>query len=89
MNSDEGDLAGWGQWFRGLTVHFCLSQYFEYSSHKELRHNIGKELCLRATPHPEAVKIEACQRRGMDTGLAPQEEWIFTEVIAPKKTFGL
>ncbi|XP_003963236.2 polypeptide N-acetylgalactosaminyltransferase 6-like [Takifugu rubripes] len=55
------------------------NQYFEYSSHKELRHNIGKELCLHAIPHPEAVKIEACQRRGMDTGLAPQQEWIFTE----------
>lgn len=72
-----------------VLLYIFVSQYFEYSSHKELRHNIGKELCLHAIPHPEAVKIEVCQRRGMDTRLAPQQEWIFTEVIAPKKTFGL
>ncbi|CAG07452.1 unnamed protein product, partial [Tetraodon nigroviridis] len=55
------------------------NQYFEYSSHNELRHNIGKEFCLHAAPHPEEVKIEECQRRGHNTALAPQQEWIFTE----------
>ncbi|KAF4096632.1 hypothetical protein G5714_022601 [Onychostoma macrolepis] len=34
------------------------NQYFEYTSHKELRHNIGKQLCLHASPYPEPVKIE-------------------------------
>ncbi|XP_008316376.1 polypeptide N-acetylgalactosaminyltransferase 6 [Cynoglossus semilaevis] len=55
------------------------NQYFEYSSHKELRHNIGKQLCLHATPHPELVKLELCQLKGKGTSLAPQQEWIFTE----------
>uniref|UniRef100_A0A8C9R2E3 Polypeptide N-acetylgalactosaminyltransferase n=1 Tax=Scleropages formosus TaxID=113540 RepID=A0A8C9R2E3_SCLFO len=34
------------------------NQYFEYTSHKELRHNIGKQLCLQADLEPEPVKIE-------------------------------
>ncbi|XP_042347387.1 LOW QUALITY PROTEIN: polypeptide N-acetylgalactosaminyltransferase 6 [Plectropomus leopardus] len=55
------------------------NQYFEYSSHKELRHNIGKQLCLHAVPHPEQVKIELCQLKGKGTSLSPQQEWIFTE----------
>ncbi|XP_058498278.1 polypeptide N-acetylgalactosaminyltransferase 6 [Solea solea] len=55
------------------------NQYFEYSSHKELRHNIGKQLCLHATPYPERVKIELCQRKGKGTSLSPQQEWVFTE----------
>lgn len=55
------------------------NQYFEYTSHKELRHNIGKQLCLHATPYPEQVKIELCQLVGKGTNLAQQQEWIFTE----------
>ncbi|KAK9515389.1 hypothetical protein VZT92_026040 [Zoarces viviparus] len=55
------------------------NQYFEYSSHKELRHNIGKQLCLQATPQPEAVKIEFCQRKGKGTSVLPNQEWVFTE----------
>ncbi|CAG6021402.1 polypeptide N-acetylgalactosaminyltransferase 6 isoform 1-T3 [Menidia menidia] len=55
------------------------NQYFEYSSHKELRHNIGKELCLHATNQPDAVKIELCQLKGKGTSLAPEQEWVFTE----------
>ncbi|XP_054465148.1 polypeptide N-acetylgalactosaminyltransferase 6 [Anoplopoma fimbria] len=55
------------------------NQYFEYTSHKELRHNIGKQLCLHATPHPEAVKIELCQLKGKGTSVSPQQEWVLTE----------
>ncbi|KAM4610735.1 polypeptide N-acetylgalactosaminyltransferase 6 isoform 1-T2 [Polymixia lowei] len=55
------------------------NQYFEYTSHKELRHNIGKQLCLHAVPQPEQVKIEVCQLKGKGTSLAPQQEWAFTE----------
>ncbi|XP_051280794.1 polypeptide N-acetylgalactosaminyltransferase 6 [Dicentrarchus labrax] len=55
------------------------NQYFEYSSHKELRHNIGKQLCLHAAPQSEQVKIELCQRKGKGTSLPPQQEWVFTE----------
>ncbi|XP_071380956.1 polypeptide N-acetylgalactosaminyltransferase 6 [Centroberyx affinis] len=55
------------------------NQYFEYTSHKELRHNIGKQLCLQAVPQPEQVKIDLCQLKGKGTSLAPQQEWVFTE----------
>nr|XP_046252578.1 polypeptide N-acetylgalactosaminyltransferase 6 [Scatophagus argus] len=54
------------------------NQYFEYTSQRELRHNIGKQLCLHATPHSEPVNIEICQRKGKGTSLAPQQEWVFT-----------
>ncbi|TMS16204.1 Polypeptide N-acetylgalactosaminyltransferase 6 [Larimichthys crocea] len=55
------------------------NQYFEYTSHKELRHNIGKQLCLHATPQPEPVKIDLCQLKGKGTSLSPQQEWVFIE----------
>ncbi|XP_027000358.1 polypeptide N-acetylgalactosaminyltransferase 6 [Tachysurus fulvidraco] len=55
------------------------NQYFEYSTHQELRHNLGKQLCLHATTYPDQVKIEQCQLRGRGTSIAPEQEWIFTE----------
>lgn len=55
-------------------------QYFEYSSHEELRHNIGKQLCLQAFDQPEQVRIELCQLKGKGTEVAPQQKWVFTEV---------
>ncbi|XP_037629963.1 polypeptide N-acetylgalactosaminyltransferase 6 [Sebastes umbrosus] len=55
------------------------NQYFEYSSHKELRHNIGKQLCLHAAPGTEPVKIELCEKKGKGTSVAPQQEWVLTE----------
>ncbi|XP_047452966.1 polypeptide N-acetylgalactosaminyltransferase 6 [Mugil cephalus] len=54
------------------------NQYFEYTSHNELRHNTGKQLCLQATTQPEPVKIELCQLKGKGTSLSPQQEWVFT-----------
>ncbi|XP_017286440.1 polypeptide N-acetylgalactosaminyltransferase 6 [Kryptolebias marmoratus] len=55
------------------------NQYFEYTSHKELRHNIGKQLCLHASNQPDPVKIELCELKGKGTAISPKEEWIFTE----------
>ncbi|XP_056156463.1 polypeptide N-acetylgalactosaminyltransferase 6 [Lampris incognitus] len=55
------------------------NQYFEYTSHKELRHNIAKELCLHAHLQPEQVKVEQCQLAGKGSSLGPQQEWVFTE----------
>lgn len=60
---------------------WCVSfQYFEYTSHNELRHNIGKQLCLHASQYPEQVKIELCILKGKGSSLAPEQEWVFTEV---------
>uniref|UniRef100_A0A3Q0TDF8 Polypeptide N-acetylgalactosaminyltransferase n=1 Tax=Amphilophus citrinellus TaxID=61819 RepID=A0A3Q0TDF8_AMPCI len=66
-----------------LIMYYCHNmggnQYFEYTSHKELRHNIGKQLCLHASGQSEPVKIELCQLKGKGTSLAPEQEWVFTE----------
>ncbi|XP_030625654.1 polypeptide N-acetylgalactosaminyltransferase 6 [Chanos chanos] len=55
------------------------NQYFEYTTHQELRHNIGKQLCLHAHPEPRPVTIELCQLKGRGTRVAPEQQWIFTE----------
>ncbi|XP_056278366.1 polypeptide N-acetylgalactosaminyltransferase 6 [Pseudoliparis swirei] len=55
------------------------NQYFEQTTHNELRHNIGKQLCLHATPQPDTVTIELCVLKGKGTSLAPEQEWDLTE----------
>ncbi|KAF7660119.1 hypothetical protein LDENG_00287790 [Lucifuga dentata] len=74
-NNNNGD--------KSLIMYQCHNmggnQYFEYTSHKELRHNIGKQLCLHAVHPPQQVKLELCERKGKGTSLAPQQEWVFTE----------
>ncbi|KAM9341843.1 polypeptide N-acetylgalactosaminyltransferase 6 isoform 1-T3 [Pholidichthys leucotaenia] len=55
------------------------NQYFEYTSNKELRHNIGKQLCLHASTYQDPVKIEMCQLKGKGTSVAPKQEWVFTD----------
>ncbi len=57
--------------------------------HKELRHNIGKQLCLHASPYPEPVKIELCTLKGKGSSLTPQQEWVFTEVSVLSECLGL
>ncbi|XP_068452869.1 polypeptide N-acetylgalactosaminyltransferase 6 [Clinocottus analis] len=55
------------------------NQYFEYTTHQELRHNIGKQLCLHATPQPETVKVLLCNKKGKGTRVAAEQQWVFTE----------
>lgn len=55
------------------------NQYFEYTSHKELRHNIGKQLCLHAYFQPDVVKLEDCWLKGKGTYVGLDQEWVFTE----------
>ncbi|CAL8368504.1 unnamed protein product [Lota lota] len=55
------------------------NQYFEYTSHKELRHNIGEQLCLHAAATPQAINLELCQRKGKGTSISPHQEWEFIE----------
>ncbi|NWW71571.1 GALT6 acetylgalactosaminyltransferase, partial [Climacteris rufus] len=47
--------------------------YFEYTSQRELRHNIGKELCLRAGAGP--AELGECQFRGKPGRVPASEEW--------------
>ncbi|XP_076840174.1 polypeptide N-acetylgalactosaminyltransferase 6 [Brachyhypopomus gauderio] len=55
------------------------NQYFEYSTHKELRHNIAKQLCLHATPNPDHVKLELCELKGLGSQVGPAQEWVWVE----------
>ncbi|MGH0130744.1 UNVERIFIED_CONTAM: hypothetical protein FKN15_043435 [Acipenser sinensis] len=57
------------------------NQYFEYTSHKELRHNIGKQLCLHGNTGP--VKIEECRLKGRGTSVAREQIWELTSVSDP------
>ncbi|XP_061698633.1 polypeptide N-acetylgalactosaminyltransferase 3 [Syngnathoides biaculeatus] len=49
------------------------NQYFEFSTHHDIRHNIQKELCLHGSEG--AVKLEPCQYQGRDTVVGPEQQW--------------
>ncbi|XP_078057371.1 polypeptide N-acetylgalactosaminyltransferase 6-like [Mustelus asterias] len=49
------------------------NQYFEYTTQSELRHNIGKQLCLHAVYGP--VRLEMCKYKRKDTGAPGEERW--------------
>lgn len=49
------------------------NQYFEYSSHHEIRHNIQKELCLHGAEG--TVKLEDCQYKGRNTFVGAEQNW--------------
>ncbi|KFV74264.1 Polypeptide N-acetylgalactosaminyltransferase 6, partial [Struthio camelus australis] len=49
------------------------NQYFEYTTQKDLRHNIGKQLCLRSGFGP--VELGDCQYKGKNTRVPGNEEW--------------
>lgn len=56
-----------------------LLQYFEYSTHHEIRHNIQKELCLDGADGA-MVHLEECQYKGHSTVTGPQQRWELREV---------
>ncbi|XP_053732767.1 polypeptide N-acetylgalactosaminyltransferase 3 [Synchiropus splendidus] len=49
------------------------NQYFELSTHYEIRHNIQKELCLHGGSG--AVKLEECQYKGGKTFVGAEQKW--------------
>uniref|UniRef100_H3DGG4 Polypeptide N-acetylgalactosaminyltransferase n=1 Tax=Tetraodon nigroviridis TaxID=99883 RepID=H3DGG4_TETNG len=49
------------------------NQYFEYSTHHEIRHNIQKELCLHGAAG--AVRLEECQYKGRNTLVGAEQKW--------------
>ncbi|XP_012616629.1 polypeptide N-acetylgalactosaminyltransferase 3 [Microcebus murinus] len=49
------------------------NQYFEYSAHHEIRHNIQKELCLHAAEGP--VQLKACSYKGHKTVVTIEQIW--------------
>ncbi|MFT7799515.1 polypeptide N-acetylgalactosaminyltransferase 3 isoform X1 [Arapaima gigas] len=53
------------------------NQYFEYSTHHEIRHNIQKELCLHGAE--QSVKLEDCQYKGQNTFVGAEQKWELKE----------
>ncbi|XP_073401879.1 polypeptide N-acetylgalactosaminyltransferase 3-like isoform X2 [Dendrobates tinctorius] len=49
------------------------NQYFEYTLNHEIRHNIQKELCLRAGKGQ--VLLSKCNYKGGDTSVLSEEKW--------------
>ncbi|KAJ8255829.1 hypothetical protein COCON_G00196930 [Conger conger] len=49
------------------------NQYFEFSTHHEVRHNIQKELCMQGSE--DAVTLEECQNKGLGTSTGPEQKW--------------
>ncbi|XP_067405977.1 polypeptide N-acetylgalactosaminyltransferase 3 isoform X2 [Emydura macquarii macquarii] len=49
------------------------NQYFEYSEHSEIRHNIQKELCMYASQG--SVQLRVCNYRGQKTFTPGEEKW--------------
>lgn len=60
-----------------LVVCFYL-QYFEYTSGHEIRHNIQKELCLRASKG--IVMLKRCGYKGKGTVVLLEEKWELRQV---------
>uniref|UniRef100_A0AAY4B7L6 Polypeptide N-acetylgalactosaminyltransferase n=1 Tax=Denticeps clupeoides TaxID=299321 RepID=A0AAY4B7L6_9TELE len=55
------------------------NQYFEYSTHHEIRHNIQKELCLHAAER--LVRLETCQFKGHSTFVGGEQKWELKELF--------
>ncbi|KAG7464117.1 hypothetical protein MATL_G00183900 [Megalops atlanticus] len=53
------------------------NQYFEYSTHREIRHNVQRELCLHGTE--SAVRLEDCQYKGHSTFPGAEQKWELKE----------
>ncbi|XP_060944887.1 polypeptide N-acetylgalactosaminyltransferase 3 [Limanda limanda] len=53
------------------------NQYFEYSTHQEIRHNIQKELCLHGASG--ALKLEDCQLKGRNTLVGVEQKWVLKD----------
>ncbi|XP_053120331.1 polypeptide N-acetylgalactosaminyltransferase 3 [Hemicordylus capensis] len=53
------------------------NQYFEYSAHHEIRHNIQKELCLHASKG--AAQLHECGYKGKKSRTPAEEKWELQE----------
>ncbi|XP_062893104.1 polypeptide N-acetylgalactosaminyltransferase 6-like [Mobula hypostoma] len=51
------------------------NQYFEYTSQSEIRHNVGKQLCLHAMYGQ--LLLQQCKYTGKDTKVPGEEHWEF------------
>ncbi|XP_064419293.1 polypeptide N-acetylgalactosaminyltransferase 3 [Latimeria chalumnae] len=71
------DVGENNQGGKPLIMYICHglggNQYFEYSTHHEIRHNIQKELCLHGSQR--SVVLEECKYKGRNTLVPEEEKW--------------
>uniref|UniRef100_A0A8D2KX80 Polypeptide N-acetylgalactosaminyltransferase n=1 Tax=Varanus komodoensis TaxID=61221 RepID=A0A8D2KX80_VARKO len=60
------------------------NQYFEYSAHHEIRHNLQKELCLHA--FHGAVQLRECNYKGKKSRTSEEEKWEIRKVFSKRKS---
>ncbi|XP_004274358.1 polypeptide N-acetylgalactosaminyltransferase 6 isoform X1 [Orcinus orca] len=53
------------------------NQYFEYTTQRDLRHNIAKQLCLYAGA--DTLGLRGCHFTGKNSQVPEDEEWKFTQ----------
>lgn len=53
------------------------NQYFEYTTQRELRHNVAKQLCLHA--RAGTLGLRACHFTGKNSQVPKEEEWELTQ----------
>ncbi|XP_033619528.1 polypeptide N-acetylgalactosaminyltransferase 6 isoform X3 [Fukomys damarensis] len=63
------------------------NQYFEYTTQRDLRHNIAKQLCLHASASTLGMRI--CHFTGKNTQVPKDEEWELTQLLAETQWSGL
>lgn len=76
LDVGENNLGG-----KPLIMYTCHglggNQYFEYSAHHEIRHNIQKELCLHATQG--AAELRECGYKGRKSRPPVEQKWEIRE----------
>ncbi|XP_021581929.1 polypeptide N-acetylgalactosaminyltransferase 6 isoform X1 [Ictidomys tridecemlineatus] len=53
------------------------NQYFEYTTQRDLRHNVAKQLCLHASAR--TLGLRKCQFTGKNSHVPKDEEWELTQ----------
>lgn len=75
------DVGGNNRGGKPLIMYVCHNlggnQYFEYTSQRDLRHNIGKQLCLHASG--STLGLRSCQFVGKNSRVPKDEEWELTQ----------
>ncbi|XP_018556661.1 polypeptide N-acetylgalactosaminyltransferase 6 [Lates calcarifer] len=57
----------------------CGAQYFEYTSHREVRLSADVDWCLHANPGEAMVSLKQCRLKGEVTTAASEQVWTFTQ----------
>lgn len=71
-----------------LKTSSCLDfQYFEYTTQRDLRHNVAKQLCLHASA--STLGLRNCRFTGKNRQVPKDEEWVLTQVSHLPRNLGI